>query len=65
LTIVGTTESETRVSEYMRRISDATWLRNPQLRIIEIESRESRADQPFRFELRAMIGPPSDAAEES
>lgn len=64
LTIVGTTESETRVSEYMRRIADATWLRNPQLRIIEIESREQRADQPFRFELQAVIGPPRDSAEE-
>jgi len=64
LTIVGTTESETRVSEYMRRIEEATWLRNPQLRIIEIESREQRADQPFRFELQAVVGPPRDPAEE-
>ena len=65
LTIVGTTESETRVSEYMRRIEGASWLRNPQLRIIQLEERDRRPDQPFRFELTAQVGPPGDLAEES
>lgn len=59
LTIVGTTESETRVSEYMRRIETATWLHNPQLRIIQVHERERRPDQPFRFELQAQVGSPS------
>lgn len=64
LTIVGTTESETRVSEYMRRIDAATWLRNPELRIIQIEGRDRQMDQPFRFELRAQVGSPRLATEE-
>ena len=65
LTILGTTESETRVSEYMRRIENAEWLRNPQLRIIQVEDRDRRPDQPFRFELRAEVGPPRSASEEA
>ncbi|TVS12686.1 MAG: pilus assembly protein PilN [Wenzhouxiangella sp.] len=65
LTIIGTTESETRVSEYMRRIENADWLRNPELRIIQVEARDRRPDQPFRFELRAQIGSPRDLAEEA
>lgn len=64
LTIVGTTESETRVSEYMRSIQSATWLRSPELRIIQIEGRDRQVDQPFRFELRAQVGSPRQAAEE-
>ncbi len=64
LTIIGTTESETRVSEYMRRIERADWLRNPELRIIQVEARDARPDQPFRFELRAQIGSPRALNEE-
>lgn len=64
LTIVGTTESETRVSEYMRRIEAAAWLHDPQLRIIQIQDRDARPDQPFRFELRARVSSPRERAEE-
>ncbi|TVS11461.1 MAG: pilus assembly protein PilN [Wenzhouxiangella sp.] len=64
LTIVGTTESETRVSDYMRRIERASWLHTPRLRIIQVESRDARPDQPFRFELRALLGSPRELEEE-
>lgn len=64
LTIVGTTESESRVAEYMRRIEGATWLHSPQLRIVQVEARQQNPDQPFRFELRAQISSPRAAAEE-
>ena len=64
LTIVGTTESETRVSEYMRRIEAASWLHDPQLRIIQIQDRDQRPDQPFRFELRARVSSPRERSEE-
>lgn len=63
LTIVGTTESETRVSDYMRRIETAAWLSNPELRIIQVQGREQQPDQPFRFELRAEIGSPRQSEE--
>lgn len=64
LTIVGTTESESRVSDYMRRIESAAWMHSPQLRIIQVQGREQNPEQPFRFELRAQIGSPRQAEEE-
>jgi type IV pilus assembly protein PilN len=64
LTIVGTAESESRVSDYMRRIESATWLHSPQLRIIQVQGREQSPEQPFRFELRAQIGSPRQLEEE-
>lgn len=64
LTIVGTTESESRVSDYMRRIEAATWVHSPQLRIIQLQSREQNPEQPFRFEMRAQVRSPRQAEEE-
>lgn len=64
LTLVGTSESESRVSDYMRRIESAEWLRSPELRILQIQGREQSPDQPFRFELRAEIGSPRQVEEE-
>lgn len=64
LTIVGTTESESRVSDYMRRIEAASWLNSPTLRIIELQSREPNAEQPFRFELSAQVRSPRHSEEE-
>lgn len=64
LVIVGTTESESRVSDYMRRIEAATWLHSPQLRIIQVQAREQNPDQPFRFELRAQVRSPRQLEQE-
>lgn len=64
LTILGTTQSETRVSEYMRNIEGAEWLHDPSLRIVEVLGQRDVPDQPFRFELRARIASPAVANEE-
>lgn len=64
LTIVGTSESESRVSEYMRLIESATWLHSPQLRIVQAQAARQSPEQPFRFELRAQISSPRVAEEE-
>ena len=64
LTIVGTAESESRVSDYMRRIEAASWLHSPRLRIIQLQSREQAPEQPFRFELQAQIRSPRQAEQE-
>ncbi|MGY6588943.1 MAG: PilN domain-containing protein [Wenzhouxiangella sp.] len=58
LTILGTSESETRVSEYMRNIEAAAWLSDPRLRIVERSPSSDRPAQPYRFELSARIAPP-------
>lgn len=57
ITLQGTTQSETRISDYMRNIERAEWMHQPELRIIEARSGEDSA-QPFRFELRARVASP-------
>lgn len=66
LTIEGTTQSETRVSDYMRKIESAEWLHEPELRIIEaIEEKEGGGAEPFRFELRARVASPNTVEQEA
>lgn len=65
LTILGTSQSETRVSEYMRNIEGAEWLHDPRLRIIEVMDDRDVPDQPFRFELHARLASPAAANEEN
>jgi len=64
LTIEGTSESETRVSEYMRLMESAEWLHEPTLRIVEQTPREDRPGQPYRFELKVRIASPDSQEEE-
>jgi len=66
LTIRGVTQSETRVSDYMRNIEAAEWLHEPDLRIIEaIENEEGGGAEPFRFELRARVASPNAVEQEA
>ncbi len=64
LTIVGNSESETRVSDYMRNIEQAKWLHSPRLRIVERVRSEDRADQAYRFELVVEVRSPADEDED-
>lgn len=58
LTILGTTQSETRVSDYMRNIERAEWMHEPDLSIIEVIDGEESGAEPFRFELKARLASP-------
>jgi len=64
LTLSGTSQSESRVSQYLREIDAAAWLVNPTLSIIQADQSDQRPDQPFRFELRAQVQSPLSAEEE-
>ncbi len=64
LTLNGTSQSESRVSDYIRQIESATWLADPTLRIIEADESDERPDQPFVFELRAQVRSPDQQEEE-
>ncbi len=64
LTINGTSESEGRVSTYMRRIQGAEWLHEPQLGVVERRPTEQRPGQPYRFELKARVSAPDTDDEE-
>ncbi len=65
LTIIGTSESETRVSDYMRNIESAEWLSQTRLNIVERSATEARPGQPYRFELQARVAPPQSDEEEN
>ncbi len=68
LTIQGTTQSETRVSDYMRNIESAEWLHEPDLRIIEVmedEEEEEGGSERFTFELRARVASPNAVEQET
>ncbi|WP_376697398.1 PilN domain-containing protein [Wenzhouxiangella sp. EGI_FJ10305] len=66
LTLRGTTQSETRVSDYMRNIERAEWLHDPVLNIIEaLEGEDGSGTEPFRFELRARMASPKAVEDES
>lgn len=66
LTIEGTTQSETRVSDYMRKIESAEWLHEPDLRIIEVMDNEGEGGgERFTFELRARVASPNAVEQEA
>jgi len=60
LVIEGTSESETRVSDYMRSIEGAEWMSQTALDIVERMTVEERVGQPHRFEIRTRLAPPSN-----
>lgn len=64
VTVEGTSESETRVSEFMRAMESAEWLHEPRLRIVEQNRRQDRPGQPYRFELKVRIASPGSQEEE-
>ncbi|MEN1727608.1 MAG: PilN domain-containing protein [Pseudomonadota bacterium] len=65
LTIEGTSESETRVSDYMRNLDAAEWMSQTRLNIVEREVNEERPGQQYRFEVQTRLAPPrNNEAEE-
>jgi len=66
LTIEGTTQSETRVSDYMRNIESAEWLHEPDLQIIEVMDGDGEGGgERFTFELRARVASPNAVEQEA
>lgn len=57
LVIEGMTQSNARVSTYLRSIEASGWLHDPELIIIE-EKNDATPDQPYNFRLRARLAPP-------
>ena len=61
VTIEGRAQSNARVSSYMRRLEDSSWLHRPELRIIEAQGGGEDADsdeKSFRFMLDVELAPP-------
>jgi len=62
LEIEGVAESNGRVSEYLRSLSESTWIVAP--RLGEIRTREVGGVRVSEFKLRAKFGPPKVGDEE-
>lgn len=56
ITITGTTQSNARVSTYLRNLEASGVLHTPRLRIIEIEADETDAQMPYGFSVVAKVG---------
>lgn len=65
LTIKGASQSETRVSDYMRSIEAAEWLHDPALRILQAAAGAQGSLEPFNFELRARLASPRVVEQEN
>ena len=59
LFIDGMTQSNARVSSYLRSIDASAWLHDPELIIIEEED-EATPDQPYSFRVQARLAAPGD-----
>lgn len=58
ITIEGLSQSQARVSTYLRNIEESEILHAPQLRIIEVVADAEDPQMPYRFSLQATVAPP-------
>lgn len=58
ITITGTSQSNARVSTYLRNLEASGVLHDPQLRIIEAETDETDSQMPYMFTVAATVAPP-------
>ena len=58
ITLRGTSQSQARISTYLRNIEAAGVLHEPRLGIVEAESEGTDSTMPFMFELTATVAPP-------
>ncbi|MEX0914488.1 MAG: PilN domain-containing protein [Wenzhouxiangellaceae bacterium] len=58
ITITGTSQSNARVSTYLRNLESSNVLHDPRLRIIEAETDETDAQMPYMFMVSAKVAPP-------
>ncbi len=63
LTLEGMTQSNARVSTYLRNLERSDWLHNPELVIIEVDD-DGTPDQPYSFRVRARLASPQQIAQE-
>ncbi len=64
LTLEGMTQSNARVSSYLRKLEGSDWLHNPELIIIEVDEADGTADQPYTFKVSARLASPQQVAQE-
>ena len=65
ITISGLSQSNARVSTYLRNLESAGVLHEPQLQIIESETDESTQQLPYSFRVEATVAPPEQYEEQA
>jgi len=65
ITITGTSQSNARVSTYLRNLEASGVLHDPQLRIIEAETEETDSQMPYMFTVAATVAPPETVDDET
>ncbi|MGE8225744.1 PilN domain-containing protein [Stenotrophomonas pigmentata] len=74
LTLEGRTQSNARVSAYMRNLETSGWMRNPELTIIEARAQDAKAaggpvvdikSLPYVFTLKVQLPAPGDGQAEA
>lgn len=65
ITITGTSQSNARVSTYLRNLEASGVLHDPQLRIIEAETEETDSQMPYMFTVAATVAPPGALDDDS
>lgn len=63
LTIEGMTQSNARVSNYLRSLERSDWLHDPELIIIEVDE-NAAPDLPYEFRVSARLASPQQVAQE-
>ena len=63
LTLSGRSQSNARVSTYMRNLESSGWMTNPDLNVIE--AKEGNAGLPYEFNLKVKLANPSAAKDEA
>lgn len=64
ITIVGVAQSNARVSSFMRKLEDSTWLENPQLDVIEAKSEQGHRISNFTMRFDQVVSRTSGEEEE-
>jgi len=65
ITINGVSQSNARVSTYLRNLEASGALHDPQLRIIEAETDETDSQMPYMFSVAATVAPPDTVDDET
>ena len=61
MTLEGVTQSNTRVSSYMRSLEKSGWMSNPDLDIIKVQDKSEEKGMPYQFVLKVnMVQPKVD-----
>jgi len=65
LVLAGTSQSNARVSAYLRELESNTLFLNPQLDFVRTAARPATPTEPYEFSIRANLRPPKTAEEDA